>query len=408
MRTLHLAINDLSQLFRDPKTLIFFLALPIAFTFFMGFALQSMVEPDDPRIILGWVNDDPDGFLSQQLYNILSESQAVRLVEVEASQAATQLRSGKVAGVLSVPEDFSANAVASQPAQLTLLADPLSNTTQSLQQILHTPITQIMGSLEIARINSELSDSEETYRTGKENQAEIEATFQSAVQAWAASYTRGGFVVMEKATAEEPTAPLGGNPYNQTSPGILVQFTIFQTFTSALILVQERKNRCLQRLMTTALRPYEVIAGHWLAMFFMLFAQTAMLIVFGQLVLEVNYLGSPLGTLLVAITLCLWVASMGLLIGIFAKGDEQAILLSMAAMLIFASLGGANVPLDVSSKLFYTVGHLTPGAWAMDGFQNILVRGLGTSSVIQPALILSGFALIFFILAVWRFRKGAV
>ena len=210
--------------------------------------------------------------------------------------------------------------------------------------------------------------------------------------------------MVEKAGTEGPNAPLGGNPYNQSSPGILVQFAIFQMFTSALILIQERKTRCLQRLITTNMRLSHLIAGHWLAMFAMVFMQTAILVIFGQLVLKVNYLGSPLGTLLVAIGLCMWISSMGLLIGVIAKGEEQAILFSMVAMILFASLGGAWVPLDVGSKLFNTVGHLTPAAWAMDGFQNILLRGLGLNSTIQPTLILLGYAVLFFVLAVWRFR----
>jgi ABC-2 type transport system permease protein len=100
----------------------------------------------------------------------------------------------------------------------------------------------------------------------------------------------------------------------------------------------------------------------------------------------------------------MWVASMGLLIAVISKGEEQAILFSLIAMFLFTALGGAWFPLDVGSKIFYTVGHLTPSAWAMDGYQNILVRGLGLSSTIQPALILLGYAVLFFVLAVWRFR----
>jgi len=45
-----------------------------------------------------------------------------------------------------------------------------------------------------------------------------------------------------------------------------------------------------------------------------------------------------------------------------------------------------------------------PGAWAMAGFQNIVVRGLGFASVLAPALVLWGFAVLFFGLAVWRFK----
>lgn len=61
-----------------------------------------------------------------------------------------------------------------------------------------------------------------------------------------------------------------------------------------------------------------------------------------------------------------------------------------------------------TGKTFYAIGHLTPGAWAMDGLQNIVVRGLGLASVWQPAGILLAYALGFFALAVWRFRAREV
>jgi len=44
-------------------------------------------------------------------------------------------------------------------------------------------------------------------------------------------------------------------------------------------------------------------------------------------------------------------------------------------------------------------------AWGMDGFENILARGLGFESVLLPAMALLGYATIFFVLAVLRFRK---
>lgn len=408
MRILDLALNDLSQLLRDIKILLFFIAMPIAFTFFMGLAFRGAVEPEDTRIVLVWVDQDPGGLLSQQLFTTLSSSQGIRLVEAEEDKANEQVRKGEATGALIIPEGFSASALAGHPAQLTLIADPISATGQSLQQILRTPVTQLMSSLEIAQLNAELTETQTPFTSDADRQAEVEAVFQKAVLAWAEASTSDTLVIVEKAVSEEPEAPLGGNPYNQTSPGILVQFAIFQMFSSAIILVQERKVRCLQRLMTTAMRPSEIIAGHWLAMFVMVFLQIAILIVFGQLVLDVNYLGSPLGTLLIAIGLGCWVASMALLIGVISKGEEQAVLFSLVAMFLFTSLGGAWFPLESAGKLFNTVGHLTPAAWAMDGFQNILVRGLGLGSAIQPVLILLGYAVLFFIMAVWLFRRRII
>jgi ABC-2 type transport system permease protein len=160
--------------------------------------------------------------------------------------------------------------------------------------------------------------------------------------------------------------------------------------------------------MTTAMKPWEIVAGHLLAMFALTFLQTAMLVIFGQLALGVNYLREPIGTLLVSIMLGLWVASMGLLIGVIAKSDDQVILYSMIAMFLFSALGGTWFPLEAAGGAFGAIGRTLPSAWAMNGYQNILIRGLGLESAWMPALILMAYAVLFFVLAVWRFRRAEV
>jgi ABC-2 type transport system permease protein len=96
---------------------------------------------------------------------------------------------------------------------------------------------------------------------------------------------------------------------------------------------------------------------------------------------------------------------MGLLIGVIAREEQQVILYSMIAMFLFSALGGTWFSLEVVGSAFAAIGRLTPSAWAMTGFQNILIRGLGLESAGLPVAILMAYAGLFFILAVWRFRK---
>jgi len=73
-------------------------------------------------------------------------------------------------------------------------------------------------------------------------------------------------------------------------------------------------------------------------------------------------------------------------------------------MFLFAALGGAWFPLDVAGRTFAALGHLMPTAWAMDGLQNIVVRGQGLDADLLPAGVLLAYAAAFFGVAVWRFR----
>ena len=205
-------------------------------------------------------------------------------------------------------------------------------------------------------------------------------------------------------TGDDGAAAAEPNNYAHSSAGIMVQFAMAGLIGAAAIVVTERKTRTMLRMLTTPVTRIQIILGHFFAMFVMIVIQLTVLILFGQFLLGVGYLRVPMATLLMLLTTAFWAASLGLLIGIFARTQEQVIIFSILIMLLLSGLGGAWMPLEFTGKAFQTVGHLLPTAWAIDGFENIVVRGLGMDSVLVPAAILLAFATAFFALAVWRFR----
>jgi hypothetical protein len=62
--------------------------------------------------------------------------------------------------------------------------------------------------------------------------------------------------------------------------------------------------------------------------------------------------------------------------------------------------------LDVAGGTFAAIGRFTPTAWAIEGLQNVILRGQGVRSVLLPAGIVLAWAGGFFALAVWRFRRA--
>jgi len=399
MRILDLAFKDLSQMLRDKRSLLFIVAMPIIFTLFMGFAYRGSTQSDeetDDRIPLALVDPQPDSRLNKMFFTRLESSDSIKVVVMNEDEAMDAFRKGEVAGVLVIPNGFSEQVEAGKEAQLQLIAEASSSAGQSIYQLLRVQISQLMSEVDVARISADVQS----------NPDEFVPSIELAWSKWDEN-SKLSLVRVEQAVVEETESEdwTGGNPYNQASPGILVQFAIFGLITSAQILVQERKTRTLQRLMTTAMKPWEIVAGHMLAMFALTFLQTVMLVVFGQLALKVNYLREPLGTLFVSVALGLWVASMGLLIGVIAKGDEQVILYSMIAMFLFSAMGGTWFPLEAAGGAFAAIGKAMPSAYAMNGYQNMLIRGLGLESVWMSVGILALYALGFFGLAVWRFRK---
>jgi len=111
-------------------------------------------------------------------------------------------------------------------------------------------------------------------------------------------------------------------------------------------------------------------------------------------------------TAVVAAGSALCIAALGLFIGSLAKTEEQAVIFSLVPMFLLAGLGGLWVPLEVTGTVFQSIGRLTPLAWAMDGFKNISIRGLGLSSTFLPVAALVAYAALFFLLAALQLQRS--
>ena len=392
MRMLDLAFKDIQQLVRDKRALLFLVLMPIMFTAFIGIMLSPSSAPSDPRLSIGFINQDTSGTLGAEFRTLLASSEAIRPIDVDqndVTHGSELVRDEKIAALVVVPDRFSTALLVGESIQATVIVDTNKPAGQTANVAIGAAAGRLLGAIEAAHLST------------AGHPEKFEAALSAALTAWQKPPI-GVTIETLNAPKEEKNPALGG--FKQSSPGMLVQFTIFGLTATATILVIERKSRTLQRMLTTSMSRAAIIAGHLLAMFVVILLQETLLILFAQLFLNVNYLREPIATLLVMVALAAWIAALGLFISTFAKTDEQAVMWSLLAMFVLTALAGAWFPLDITGPAFNTIGHLTPGAWAMDGFQNIIVRGLGLVSVVLPAIVLLGFAGLFFGLAIWRFK----
>jgi len=62
------------------------------------------------------------------------------------------------------------------------------------------------------------------------------------------------------------------------------------------------------------------------------------------------------------------------------------------------------VPSSVMPAFMQKLSVVIPHYWALTGFQDVIVRGLDMRAVLPAVGILMGYALVFWVLAIWRFR----
>jgi ABC-2 type transport system permease protein len=395
LRILDIAFKDLLQLSRDFKTFMFLLIMPIVFTFLFGYAFGGFGGNDpDSRLPVGYLSQD-DHWVTDELHSLLDESEVIRLEDnafFSVADFEKLVADGDLAAAVIVPDGYGKAVLKNKTVRLTVIADTGTQAWTTIQAELLSVASRVDGAVRTATIMEEM----------KLEGVPFDYAFEQAISAW----DEPPITIHETSSLAIQKASDGNNALSHTSPGMMLQFAIAGLLTAAQVIVSERKSRTLQRLLTTDTRRIHVVVGHFLAIFLLIFTQFTLLISFGQLVLKVDYLRLPSATLLVAFCAALCISALGLLIGILAKTEEQAIAFSLVPMFVFAGLGGAWVPLEVTGETFQAIGHLSPIAWGMDGFENIVARGLGFESVLIPSAALAGYALFFFTLAVWRLNAS--
>jgi ABC-2 type transport system permease protein len=394
-RIVFIALKDLRQNLRERSTFLFLLIMPVVFTLLFGVAFGGLwAGKPDLRPVVGLVDQDGSP-LSQALVGWLSASTEIRLEIIPAGDARLKdpagldrlAGQGKMAAALVIPAGWGQAAASGTSLKLEWIADPTRLEALKAGAAVRAAAWRIQSAAALARQQSPAGS------------AAVGEALTSALVAW--QHPPVSLVESARPHNAEDTAAL---KMSQTAPGMMLQFAFAGLLTAAQVLVNERKSRCLPRLITTSVARVEILLGHYLALFILIFAQLALLIAFGQILLKLDYLRLPIGTLAVAAAAAACVAALGLLIGALARSDDQAIIFAMIPMMLFAALGGAWVPLETTGAAFQAVGRLSPVAWAMDGFKTILTTGLGPGALALPVAALLGFALLFGGLAVWKFR----
>lgn len=403
MRMIDLALNDLRQVVRDRKSAFFLLIMPLTFTLLFGFAFGGFVagEEDDPRLPVGLLDED-GSVLSAQLADLLQGSEVLRieLDSTGADELALQVARNELAGGVILPLGYGESLRAGQILPLTLIADVGGGTGFTVQREVEGAARRMAAAATTARISAGIVAKAQAAGAAGTS---MEDAIAAAVAAWqsppvAILSTQSGTGADEADTVQLPSA------FAHSSPGMMVQFAIAALLTAAGVLVAERNARCLQRLLTTNMSRIQILAGHFVAMFVLILAQLLLLVLFGQLFLNLEYARAPLATLLVVVATALFAAGLGLLIGALAKSQEQVIVFSLLPMFVLAGLGGAWVPLEFTPEGFQQIARLTPLAWTMSGLQDVIVRGQGVAAVLPATGVLLAYALLLFALAAWRFR----
>jgi ABC-type multidrug transport system permease subunit len=198
------------------------------------------------------------------------------------------------------------------------------------------------------------------------------------------------------------------NPNNYLVPGYLVMFTFFAAALSAEMIVRERQNHTLERLMTGSMGRESILGGIFVGTAVKGLIQIAIFWTVGLLAFGIDLGVAPVAVILISILVVIMSASFGIMLATLVKTQRAAGSIAVLASLILAPLGGCWWPLFITPRWIQALAKITPHGWATTGFNKLMLFGADFSSAVPEMLALVGFAVVFGTIAVYRFRAHPV
>lgn len=397
-----IAWKDAIIRFSSRSEILFFLILPLVFIFLLGGGLQGGGEASDERIVMPVVDED-NSELSQALLDELATSTTVSGETMPRDEAEALLADNNVAAVLFIPAGFEESllAVNDQPSAvaLNLQAAPSNTNALAAEQAVQLAAGAISRPLLIAHNSLNAVETENLFTNDAERQSFFAGSLELAQEALAERPSR---VTVLTAGAEEATT--GYDQAAQVTAGQLITWVFIPLLGTSGLLAYERSTGTLRRLLITPTRKGTFLLGTITGQLGLALVQMALLVVFGIVVMRVNWGNSPAALALLLVTFGLAAVALGTMLGTFIKTDSQAGNVSIMAGMVMALLGGCWWPLELFPEGLKQAVRVLPTTWAMEGLTTLTMRGGGLADVALNAAVLVGFAAVFFLIGVRRFR----
>ncbi len=391
-----IAWKDAIIRFASTWELLFFIVLPIVFTFILAGGTPS--GNSDPRIRLPVV-DEAKTPISQQIITELESSTAVRPEVIARAEAQSQFDNRRADVVFIIPAGVDLEALQTGSAQVELLQQPNDLDATVAERAVSTAIRRVSSSVSAAQSAVKQYEAIRPFASAAEKQAFFESSLAKAQSIQKEAPER--VTVVEGSTKQNK---VDYDPRANASAGQLITWVVIPLFGISAMFAYERQQGTLQRLLTTPSTKATFLLGTISGQVAIALVQMLLLVGFGIIVMKLNWGRDPLALFVILLASALAAAAFGTTLGTFVKTEAQANGLSILFGMVFALMGGCWYPLELFPSAIQNAVKVLPTTWAMQGMLDLVLRGGGLPDVLPKAGVLLGFAVIFFSVGVWRFR----
>lgn len=359
------------HIFRDKRTMLILLAMPVVQILLFGFAITTEVK--DARVMVLGYSGDP---VEQRLVERLEQNAYFRVVGfVHTDQEAWKaFRQNETDMIVAFPENFGERMAGQEGAGIQILVDGTDpNTAHLMKNYARAVIASGLG--EMARL--------------------APGTSSAGMQS--------GAVNLQTHMLFNPQMK---SAYNFV-PGVVgLILMLICTMMTSVSIVREKETGTMELLLVSPIRPIFIILAKAVPYFLISCINLITILLLSVFVLDVPVAGSLLLLSSVSMLLILVALSLGLLVSTLANTQVAAMLLSgMVLMMPVMLLSGLIFPIESMPLPLQWISNLIPAKWYIQAVKKIMIEGVGLPFVWQEIVILCVMAAILTTVSLKNFRQ---
>jgi ABC-2 type transport system permease protein len=355
--------KEFLHIFRDRKTVVILLGMPIVQIVIFGFALTNEVKNSHIAIY-----DQSQDASSQALIGELEASQYFENVRQVHSKPEIEdaFRKGQAKMAVVIPAGFGSDLKHLNKSQVQLIADASDpNVANTLTFYASAIIMDFQKRLTL--------------------QSELPYTIQMDTRMLYNPQLKGAFNFV---------------------PGVMAMVLLLVcTMMTAITIVREKEMGTMEIMLVSPVRPMLVVFAKAVPYLTLSIVNIVSILLLSVYVLDVPINGSIPLLIGVSILVIVVSLSLGLLISAATASQQVAMFISLVALFLpTVMLSGFMFPIENMPLPLRTISNLVPAKWFYFIVKAVMIKGLGVSAIWKEILILFGMLVFLISMAIRKFK----
>ena len=355
--------KEFYHIFRDRKSLLIIILMPIVQIILFGFALTNEIKDSDIAIL-----DNSKDIATTDIIHRLDASRYFSVAKYLHTQAdlETAFKTGKIRLAVVFQPGFRENLLHGHHAQIQLIADATDPNTATTVTNYATGIIR-------------------DYQNDLPGQTAIPYQIVPQIRMLYNPQLKGAYTFV---------------------PGVMAMILIIiAAMMTSVSIVREKEINTMEVLLVSPLKPLLFILSKAIPYIFLSLVNVSTILIVSVTLLQVPINGSLLLLMGEALLFITTAVSLGLMISNVTASQQTAQMISLLGLMLpTLLLGGFMFPIESMPKPLQMMSNLVPSKWFFIIVKDVMIKGLGFKMIWKETLILFVMTLVFLSISLSKFK----